>query len=118
MTTTKPHIIDATGKTIGRIASEASRALLGKDTVAYTRNRVSAVSVKIENAKDANVSDKKKVQTKFTRYTGYPGGLRITSLGQLIEKKGKGMAITKAVYGMLPKNKLRTKIMKQLTVTE
>ena len=114
----KPYTIDATGKTIGRIASDASRALLGKNSVEYTRNRTAGVLVKIENAKDAKVSDKKKVQTKFTRYTGYPGGLKTVSLGQLIEKKGKSMAITKAVYGMLPKNKLRTKIMKQLTVTE
>ncbi len=116
--TSKTHIIDATGKTIGRIASEAAKVLLGKDSVTYTRNRLAGVPVKIENAKEAKVSDKKKVQTKFTRYTGYPGGLRITSLGDLIEKKGKSAAIEKAVYGMLPKNKLRTKIMKQLTVTE
>jgi large subunit ribosomal protein L13 len=114
----KPYTIDATGKTLGRIASDAARALLGKNSVTYTRNRLAAQPVVIQNAKDAKVSEKKKVDTKFTRYTGYPGGLKITSLGALIEKKGMKMAIEKTVYGMLPKNNLRTKIMKQLTVTE
>lgn len=114
----KPYTIDATGKTLGRIASDAARALLGKNSVTYTRNRMAEQPVVIQNAKDAKVADKKKLQTKFTRYTGYPGGLKIQSLGQLIEKKGMAMAITKTVYGMLPKNRLRTKIMKQLTVTD
>ena len=55
---------------------------------------------------------------EYTRYTGYPGGLRITSLANLIQKKGVGEALWKAVDGMIPRNKLRKERMKRLTITD
>lgn len=112
------HTIDAANKKIGRIASEAAKILMGKNTPAYQPNVVADVEVKIVNASKADVTAKKKDEKIYTRYTGFPGGLIETSLRHMIEKKGFGEAFKIAVKGMLPKNKLQAKMMKNLTVTE
>lgn len=112
------HTIDAQGKKIGRVSSEAAKILSGKTSVAYRPNVVADVEVRIVNAGKADVTAKKKREKIYRRYTGYPGGLIDTSLEHLIEKKGLGEAFRMAVKGMLPKNKLQDKMMKNLTVTE
>lgn len=113
---TVTYTVDAAGRTLGRVASEAAQALLGKKSVNFVKNFVVPVEVTIENAAKLVVSEKKALQKEYTRYTGYPGGLRVRTLGELIEKKGIDEAIRKAVDGMIPRNRLRKERMKRLTI--
>ena len=119
--TTKPktttHHIDASGKALGRIAAEAAKALMGKTSPSYTPNICSDVKVTIVNAGKITTREKKSVQTKFTRYTGFPGGLKTVSLQQLNEKK-PGEALRQAIERMMPRNTFRTERMKNLTITQ
>jgi len=124
MTTTKTqkgertlYTIDAQGGSLGRVASEAASVLLGKKSANFIKNEVLPVEVEIVNASKLAMTEKRIAGKEYTRYTGYPGGLRITSLSMLIEKKGVGEALRKAVDGMIPRNKLRKERMKRLTIT-
>lgn len=112
------HTIDAESKKIGRVASQAAKILMGKASTAYKPNVVADVEVRIVNAGKADVDAKKKEGKVYTRYSGYPGGLIETKLAHLIEKKGLSEAFRIAVKGMLPKNKLQARMMKNLIVTE
>lgn len=112
------HTIDAKGKRIGRIATEAAQFLMGKNTAAYVRNQVPAVIVRIEHASDMLIDIRKRETNKYIHYTGYPGGLRTKTMNQIILKKGYGELLRKAVYGMLPNNKLRPRMMKNLKIIE
>ena len=118
MTKTTTHSIDASGQALGRVASEAAKALMGKMNPDYTPNVRSDVKVTITNAAKMTVREKKLVQKIFTRYTGYPGGFKKESLQRLNERKGEGEALRRAIQSMLPKNTMRVARMKNLTVTE
>ncbi|MDP3402956.1 MAG: 50S ribosomal protein L13 [bacterium] len=125
MTTTKTqkgertlYTIDAAGGSLGRVASEAASVLLGKKSANYLQNEVMPVEVEIINASKLVMTEKRIAGKEYTRYTGYPGGLRITSLANLLQKKGVGEALWKAVDGMIPRNKLRKERMKRLTITD
>lgn len=122
MNTTTPeiknHIIDASGRTLGRVASEAASILLGKKSVEFVKYRVLPVSVTIENAKKLWLPERRIKGKSYTHYTGYPGGLRITSMANLIEKKGVSEILRRAVDGMIPRNKLRKERMKRLIITD
>jgi large subunit ribosomal protein L13 len=111
------HTVDAKGRPLGRVASEAASALLGKKSVHYVRNFVLPTEVEIVNASKLVIGEKKQLQKEYTRYTGYPGGLRTVNLALLKEKKGIEEVIRKAVDGMIPRNKLRKDRMKRLTIT-
>lgn len=112
------HTIDAESKKIGRVASEAAKILMGKNTAAYQPNVIADVEVRIVNAAKADVTSKKKEEKVYTSYSGFPGGLKEVTLARMIEKKGFGEAFRVAIRGMLPKNKLQDRIMKNLVVTE
>jgi large subunit ribosomal protein L13 len=112
------HTIDAQAQKIGRIATEAAKVLQGKNTVSYAPNVVPEIEVHIINAAKADVSEKKKDEKIYRHYTGFPGGLIDTSLKRMIEKKGMSEAFRIAVKGMLPKNKLQARMLKNLIVTE
>ncbi|MDO8591275.1 MAG: 50S ribosomal protein L13 [bacterium] len=112
------YTIDATGKKLGRVASEAAVFLLGKNQAQFVRNKVVGGEVEILNTSKADISEKKLLQKTYARYSGYPGGLRTPSMRNVVEKKGYREVFLLAVYGMLPSNKLRSKIMKNLTVKE
>lgn len=125
MTTTKTqkgdrtlYTIDAAGGSLGRVASEAASVLLGKKSANYLQNEVLPVEVEIVNASKLVMTEKRIAGKEYTRYTGYPGGLRITSMADLLRKKGVGEALRKAVDGMIPRNKLRKERMKRLTITD
>lgn len=125
MTTTKTqkgertlYTIDAAGGSLGRVASEAASVLLGKKSANYLQNEVLPVEVQIVNASKLVMTEKRIAGKEYTRYTGYPGGLRITSMADLLRKKGVGEALRKAVDGMIPRNKLRKERMKRLTITD
>jgi large subunit ribosomal protein L13 len=112
------HNIDATGKIMGRVASEAAKVLMGKNTPAYERHLAGGNKVKITNASKARISPKKLKETMHETYSGYPGGLKLTSAEMLSKKKGFSELFRLAVYGMLPPNKLRNERMKNLSVSE
>jgi large subunit ribosomal protein L13 len=112
------YTVDAQGQALGRVASEAAAILLGKKSATYMQNEVVAAEVEIVNAKQLVMSEKRIKGKEYTHYTGYPGGLRVTSLAMLLEKKGVGEALRKAVDGMIPRNKLRKERMKRLTITD
>jgi large subunit ribosomal protein L13 len=112
------HVIDATNKKLGRVASEAAKILIGKDTPAFARNIVPDVKVEIINASKADISEKKKGEKFYITYSGHPGGQKREKLGKLIERKDVAEAFKRAVKGMLPDNKLKTKMFLNLTVSE
>lgn len=117
MATTK-HTIDATGKKIGRVATEAAVFLMGKNQPGFVRNKVSGVKVEILNTSKADIDEKKLMQKRYVRYSGYPGGIKSPTMKNVIEKKGYREVFKLAVYGMLPSNKLRPIIMKNLLIKE
>jgi large subunit ribosomal protein L13 len=112
------HTIDAQGKKIGRVASEAASLLMGKTLVTYARNKAPEVSVAIINCAKADISSKKKDEKIYVTFTGFRGGINDEKLGALIERKGTGEAFKRAVYRMLPSNSLRKSMMKNLTISE
>jgi large subunit ribosomal protein L13 len=111
-------VIDAKNKTIGRVATEAAMALMGKDQASYQPNVVTDITVTIENASESNITDKKKGEKEYSRYSGYPGGRKVRTLAEVIEKKGYKEVFEKAVYGMLPANRLRSLRMKNLIIKD
>jgi len=111
-------IIDATNKKVGRIASEAAKLLIGKHLSSFAKNKVANVEVEIANAGKADVSSKKKETKQYTSFSGHAGGIRYISMKRLIEMKGFSEVIRRAVYGMLPTNKLRALMMKNLDIKE
>jgi len=112
------YTVDAKGRTLGRVASDAAQALLGKKSAQYIPTKVLPVEVTITNASKMKIAEKKLGQKTYIHYTGYPGGLRETSMPMMIEKKGIEEVIRKAVDGMIPRNKLRKERMKRLTITD
>jgi len=115
---TKEHHIDAAGRTLGRVASEAAKALMGKMSPDYTPNKRSDVKVVIKNASKMHVREQKRLQKTYTSYTGYPGGLRKRRFEEVVSKRGYSAPIRLAVTRMLPRNTFRTARMKNLTITE
>ena len=112
------HTIDATGKKLGRVASEAAQFLMGKNSPEFRRNIVAENKVEIINVSKAEISDKKKEDKFYEEFSGYPGGLNRNAMKRVIEKQGVAEVFQRAVYGMLPTNKLRAKMIKNLTISE
>lgn len=112
------HTIDAKDKSIGRIATEAASILIGKNTTTFKRNAVPVVTVKIINASSAKVTEKKSLNKKYKSYSGYPGGLKEEAMGHLSARLGSREVFKRAIRGMLPKNKLQAKMLKNLIITE
>lgn len=102
---------------LGKIATKIADMLRGKNTPSFQPNVIPAVQVLVKNAGSLKISDKKMAE-EYTHYTGYPGGLRHTPRSRVIAKKGYGEVIKRAVYGMLPKNKLRSQFIKNLIIEE
>ena len=120
MTQSKPkqYDIDAAGKTVGRVAAEAAKALMGKSFADYTPHIPSVVKISIANAGKIRITEKKRLQKSYQHYSGHPGGLKVESLGSLIGRRGKGAAVRKAIERMLPRNTMKTARLKRLTITE
>ncbi len=112
------HTIDAQGKKIGRIASQAAAVLMGKNSVSFAKNKVAAQPVEIINASKADITARKKTGDIYVTYTGYRGGLNKESLGHLIDRRGMQEVFRRAVSRMLPDNKLRDDRMKHLTISD
>lgn len=112
------YTLDAENKRIGRIATEAAVFLMGKNKADFARNVIPNVTVEIKNTSKALIDESKRKQKYYSRYSGYPGGLRQPKMEQVIAKKGYSELFKEAVKGMLPKNKLRTKMMNNLVISE
>ncbi len=115
---TKVHKIDATGKTLGHVASATAKILMGKTSVDYTANNVADVRVYIENASKTKTTEKRMKETLHETYSGQPGGFKQKTNEKIVSTKGFVGLYELAVYGMLPGNKLRPLMMKRLTITE
>jgi large subunit ribosomal protein L13 len=114
----KWHLMDAKGKVLGRLATSVARILQGKDRVAYQRHLAGGCDgVIIENASSIVVTGNKDRQKVYTRYSGYPGGLKKVSFMEMKQKK-PCQIIYHAVKGMLPKNKLQAKMLRHLKIFE
>ncbi len=108
--------IDAAGRTLGRVASEAAHALLGKRSPLMVKHRTHPITVVVENASKLHISDARKKGKVYLRYTGYPGGQRAMTMAEMMEKKGVEEVVRRTVDGMIPRNKLRSARMKNLVV--
>lgn len=111
----KWYVVDATDKTLGRLASEVATVLRGKNKAIYTPNVDTGDYVIVVNAEKIAVTGKKLDQKVYTHHTGYIGGLKTITLKKQLEKKPEEV-IKHAVKGMLPKNALGRKMFKKLHV--
>lgn len=116
--TKKEYSIDASGMKLGRVASEAAKILMGKNTTEFVRNMIPLVKVNISNASKLSVTNRKIESKLYKNYSGYPGGLKETTMKKVIADKGMKETVRIAVKGMLPKNKLRDRMMKNLIIKD
>ena len=110
--------IDASGRTLGRVASEVAMSLMGKTSPTFERNKYCGFPVKVINASKLRITTKKLEEIYHTRYSGMRGGLRILKGTETAEKKGFKELIKLAIYQMLPDNKLRREMMKHLKIED
>ena len=111
------YVIDAAGKRLGRVATEAASVLLGKNSPSYAKNEIADVTVKIENASKMDIPEGKK-ENAYQSYSGYPGGLRSETLEHLGKRLGFAEVLKRTINGMLPKNKLRKPTLHNLKINE
>ena len=111
----KWYVIDAEGKTLGRLASEAASILRGKNKPVFTPHIDTGDYVIIINAEKVQVTGKKRKEKIYKRHTGYPGGLREITFEKL-QAKAPEEIIRHAVKGMMPNGKLGRQMYKKLKV--
>lgn len=111
----KPQIytLDATDKILGRLATQVATILIGKNKVTFLPNEISKNLVVVKNISKIKLSGKKIEQKKYYSYSGYPGGLKTKKIKEIF-KKNPAEIFKRAVFRMLPKNKLQPKIIKRL----
>jgi large subunit ribosomal protein L13 len=111
----KTQQIDATNQSVGRLASQIALILRGKNKVNFSPQVDNGDFVVVANIDKLKFTRKKLEQKKYYRHSGYPGGLKVTKLSQLY-KTQPAEILKKAVFKMLPKNRLRNNMIKRLTV--
>lgn len=109
------HLYDAQGKILGRLATQISQVLIGKHKLNYVSHLDMGDNAVVINASEIKVTGDKEKSKIYTRYSGYPGGLKKITFSQMKEKKPEEV-IRHAVYGMIPKNKLRDRRISRLHV--
>ena len=109
------YIVDAEGKTLGRMTSEIASILLGKHKPTFTPNQDCGDYVIVINSGKVRLTGKKLTDRFLVRYTGYPGGQRLTAPKEVLEKNANKL-IEHAVKGMLPKSSLGRKMFTKLFV--
>ncbi len=112
------HNLDATGKSLGRLATEIATLLRGKNRPEFMPNIYFGDKVVVNNVSKMKITGNKWNDKKYYRYSGYPGGLKEEKMKEVVSKKGYGEILKKAVWNMLPKNKLRQKMIKGLIIIE
>lgn len=114
----KKHVIDAKGRVPGRVATEVATILMGKNRADFARNKIPDVEVEVVSSSQMSLSPKKLKEKMYYTHSGYPGNLKTRSQAQILATKGAREILRRAVYGMLPKNKLRPRMMKNLSIKE
>ncbi len=111
----KWHVIDASDRVLGRVATEIAGLLMGKTKSSYSPFMDTGDFVVVINASKVKVTGKKLTDKIYHRHTGYPGGLRSTALGDMLDKHPTRV-IELAVRGMLPHNRMGRAMFKKLKV--
>lgn len=107
--------VDASGKVLGRMAARIAMALMGKDHPEYTPNVDTGAFVVVTNAEKIVLTGNKRQTKTYAHYSGYPGGLKETKVGTLLQKH-PDRVVREAVRRMLPKNALGDDMLKKLKV--
>lgn len=108
-------LVDAQDQVLGRLASKVARIIRGKNKAIFTPNADTGDFVVVVNAEKVKFTGKRPVLKTYTHHSGYPGGLKTKSLQEIMNSKPE-FVIQNAVRGMLPKNRLGTKLIKKLKV--
>lgn len=108
--------IDATGKKLGRMATEIAMALQGKNDPSYEKHVLENIQVTVINAGKLDLEGR--MDREYKSYSGYPGGLRLEKAGKLKDRLGVVELIKNAVSGMLPKNTHRSRLLAAIVVEE
>jgi large subunit ribosomal protein L13 len=109
------YLIDAEGRTLGRLATQIAEALRGKGKPEYTPHCDTGDFVVVVNAAKIRVTGNKLSDKVYHRHSGYPGGLRSRTLGEMLERRPEEV-IRRAVKGMLPRNRLARKQLRKLKI--
>ncbi len=112
----KWYVIDATDKTLGRLATQIATILRGKHKPIYTPHVDTGDHVIVINAEKVRLTGNKLQDKKYYRHSGYPGGLRVRTAGQILSSGRPEQVLKLAVKGMLPHNRLGRKMFKKLKV--
>jgi len=116
-TESNTHTIDATGKRLGKVATEAATVLMGKNDPSYARHIKSDVIVTITNVSKLDIPDKKQGEI-YQSYSGYPGGRKAETLSHLATRLGYKEVVKRTIGGMLPTNKHKKRLLNQLIISE
>lgn len=111
----KWYVVDAEGKTVGRLAAEVAKVLRGKHKPTFTPHVDTGDHVIVINAEKVVFSGKKLIQKTYFRHSGYQGGTTFTAAGKMLETKPERV-VELAVKGMLPKNRLGAQMYRKLNV--
>jgi len=111
----KTHTIDATNKVLGRLSAQIAILLQGKHKPNFLPYKDMGDFVIVKNIEKLKITGKKMEQKKYYRHSGYPGGLKEIPLKKLFREKPSKVLI-RAIWGMLPKNRLRAKMIKRLKI--
>ena len=109
------YVVDAENKTLGRLATQIADVLRGKRKPTYTPHVDVGDFVIVVNAEKIAVTGKKLEDKRYWRHSGYPGGIRSRTLGDMLEKRPEEV-IRKAVKGMLPRNRLARQQLRKLKI--
>jgi large subunit ribosomal protein L13 len=111
----KWYVVDAEGRTLGRLATEIAKTLRGKNKPQYTPHVDVGDFVVVVNAERVVVTGKKAEQKVYRRHSGYPGGMKETSYGRMMERRPEEI-LRRAVYGMMPKTRLARQQLRKLKI--
>lgn len=111
----KWYVIDAKDQVLGRLASKVASVIRGKNKPTFSPNADTGDFVVVINAEQIKITGKRELLKTYSHHTGYPGGLKTQTFQELIAKKPE-FVIENAVKGMLPKNRLGSKLFKKLKV--
>ena len=109
------YVVDAEGKTLGRLATQIADVLRGKRKPEYTPHIDTGDFVIVVNAEKIDVTGRKREQKLYYRHSGYPGGLRSRTLSEMLERRPEEV-LRKAVKGMLPRNRLGRAQLRKLKI--
>ena len=111
----KWHLIDASGKTLGKLATEAAGLLMGKHKATFSPNLDTGDHVVVVNAEKVRVTGNKQKEKHYYRHSGYPGGFKSVTLEEMLQNNPTRV-VEHAVRGMLPHTRLGAQMLKKLRV--